>query len=93
MTGFAKINVFRVCLITAAGMFEGDYEMEIVDQQGIIDDEAEQTDILKKIKTIENINLENVTFYPESLPHHKETISMITLFTNHIIGVYLKERI
>jgi hypothetical protein len=93
MTGFVKINVFRVCLITAAGVFEGDCEMEIADEQGIIDDKAMLTDILKKIKTVDTIYLDNVIFYPGSVPHHKETLSMITLFSNQVIGVYLKEQI
>jgi hypothetical protein len=93
MTGFEKINAFTVCLVTAAGTYEGDCEMIMADNQGIIDEEVEKNYILKKIKTDVSINLENVVFYPESLPHHKETLPMITLFTIHIIGVYLKERI
>jgi hypothetical protein len=93
MPGFEKINVFTVYLVTAAGTYEGDYEMEIADNQGIIDDEAEKICILKQIRNEESINLENVIFYPESLPHHKETLPVITLFTKHIIGVYLKDPI
>jgi hypothetical protein len=93
MPGFAKVNAFTVCLVTAAGTYEGDCEMEIDDNEGIIDDEAEKIAVLKNITNNKSISLANVTFHPGSLPHHSEAIPVITIYTNHIIGVYLKDHI
>jgi len=80
----------QIAFITAAGIFEGTltYEMRELIKKAI-DKAKEEFKDQPTVHLREVFHRENVTFHPGSKRDTFETIPMVHLFTDQIIGAYV----